>query len=238
MALYQYIKEEPTAVVIQSQKPKNKKRRKFFLSGFFLLGGLMIILWVLYPIAAFEITSKFKYQNDAVFDTLGANTSLTGTDLDYAEASNWMPKAQELRNEDAGRIYFLTIPKLKIFDAQVKIAGEDLNKSLIHYGGTGLPGDYGTSVIFGHSILPQFYDPKNYKTIFTLLPKLDKGDEIFIKYDGITYRYMVGEMRVTTPDDLSVLEQRYDSSYVSLVTCVPPGTYWKRLLVRARLTPS
>jgi len=33
-----------------------------------------------------------------------------------------------------------------------------------------------------------------------------------------------------------VLEQKNDASYISLITCVPPGTYWKRLVVRAKLT--
>jgi len=37
------------------------------------------------------------------------------------------------------------------------------------------------------------------------------------------------------PEDLSILEQRFDDSYLTLVTCVPPGTYLRRLVVRARL---
>ena len=158
-----------------------------------------------------------------------------GTQIDYTKASNWFPDQPQSHLNLAGRIYFLSIPKLKIVDATVKIAGEDLNKSLIHYGGTGLPGDYGAAVIFGHSILPQFYDPRNYKAIFSLLPKLKEGDEIFAKYDGVTYRYVVKNMRVTTPNDISILEQRYDSSYLKLITCVPPGTYWKRLEITAQL---
>jgi len=36
-------------------------------------------------------------------------------------------------------------------------------------------------------------------------------------------------------DKISVLEQKYDASYLTLVTCVPPGTYWKRLVVKAKL---
>ena len=158
-------------------------------------------------------------------------------DPDYTKASNWYPNKPQGYADSAGRIYFLTIPKLKIKDAVVKISGDDLNETLIHYGGTGLPGDYGTAVIFGHSILPQFYDPSNYKSIFSLLPTLEEGDELYVKYDGVTYRYVVTAMRITGPDDVTVLEQRYDSSYVRLITCVPPGTYWKRLEVTTRLSP-
>lgn len=167
----------------------------------------------------------------------GATTQASDTVVDYTQASSWFPAKPQSGENTAGRIYFISIPKLKIKDAIVKISGEDLNKTLIHYGGTGLPGEYGTSVIFGHSILPQFYDPENYKSIFSLLPRLEEGDEIFVKYDGINYRYVVHDMRVADADDITVLEQRYDSSYIRLITCVPPGTYWKRLAVTARLQP-
>ncbi|MBI4136476.1 sortase [Candidatus Roizmanbacteria bacterium] len=168
----------------------------------------------------------------------GATAPVTDTTVDYTKASNWFPAKPQSDANTAGRIYFLSIPKLKIKDAIVKISGEDLDKTLIHYGGTGLPGEYGTSVIFGHSILPQFYDPENYKSIFSLLPKLEEGDEIFVKYDGVNYRFVVFDMYVTSPDDISVLEQRYDSAFIRLITCVPPGTYWKRLAVTARLQPT
>jgi sortase A len=151
--------------------------------------------------------------------------------------NTWLPHSQQQTDEYAGRFYFLSIPKLDIQDALVKIGGESLDESLIHYGGTGIPGDYGNSVIFGHSILPAFYDPTNYKAIFSYLPSLEPGDDIFVKYDGLTYRYVVYDMRVTTPDDITILEQRYDTSYLTLITCVPPGTYWKRLEIKARLEP-
>jgi sortase A len=131
--------------------------------------------------------------------------------------------------------YTLSIPKLKIENALVTISGDDLGDSLVHYGGTALPGQYGNAVVFGHSTLPQFYSPTNYKTIFSLLPTLKAGDDISVTYDGVTYTYTVVELLVLDPTDLSVLEQRFDDSYLTLVTCVPPGTTWKRLNVLAKL---
>jgi sortase A len=117
----------------------------------------------------------------------------------------------------------------------VVIYGSDLNTSLIHYGGTGLPGEYGNSVIFGHSTLPQFFNPKDYKAIFSTLPNINIGDDVIITFDTITYRYSIFDITVTMPNDLSPLEQKYDDSYITIVTCVPPGTYAKRLNVKARL---
>ena len=262
MALYQYIKAQPS-VIKQSSPGRGRSGARTFVSTILGVAGLFLIVWVAYPIVSFEITSRFKYEHsDAlpnsdttqkIWNQLAQNEhnvkSKSGggvvlaqtknsddpTRLDYTKASNWFPNMPQSQMALNGRIYYLSIPKLKIKDAIVTIAGDDLNRSLIHYGGTGLPGDYGTAVIFGHSILPQFYDPKNYKSIFSLLPKLSEEDELFVTYDGVTYRYRIIDMHITPPDDVSVLEQKYDSSYVRLITCVPPGTYWKRLAVTARL---
>lgn len=154
---------------------------------------------------------------------------------DYTNANVWYPTSPQKRITTKVNTYTLSIPKFKIKDALVTIGGDDLSKSLIHYGGTGIPGEYGTTVIFGHSTLPQFFSPTNYKSIFSLLPTMEVGDEINVTYDGVAYTYIVYEMVVLDPTDLSTLEQRFDDSYLTLVTCVPPGTYWKRLNVKAKL---
>jgi len=244
MALYVYLKARPKTF-LSAVLP--------VFSGFLLMSGLSIIIWAAYPIMAFEIflTPKFSVlikpipegviaeaMENRNIDNPSAILGVTDTfaETDYTKASNWFPKSPQRREEkEGGGDYTLSIPKLNIKDALVSVGGEDLNKSLIHYGGTGFPGEYGNAVIFGHSVLPAFFDPKNYRTIFSTLPTLANGDEIFTTYDGVTYRYVVWEMRVVSADDISVLEQKYDTSYVSLVTCVPPGTYWKKLIVKGRL---
>ena len=92
-------------------------------------------------------------------------------------------------------------------------------------------------MIFGHSTLPQLYNPKNYLTVFTFLPSLKKGDEIQVDYDEVKYKFKVEQMFEVKPEDIQILEQRQDNSYLTLVTCVPPGTYLKRLIVRAKIVP-
>jgi sortase A len=127
--------------------------------------------------------------------------------------------------------------KLKIEDAVVAIGGEDLSKSLVQYPGTALPGKNGNAVIFGHSILPIFFNPKNYMAIFSTLPTLKNGDEIYIKYDGVQYVYKVEELFEIYPSDIQILEQNHSDSFITLVTCTPPGDPRnpKRLIVRARV---
>ncbi|MBI5620995.1 sortase [Candidatus Gottesmanbacteria bacterium] len=226
--------------------------RRTVLSYLFILAGLSILSWALWPIVSFMVFSAPQFSGvispvadgsvalrpPGVLSPLVSAASDVVKDQqgpDYTNANVWFPTSPQKKIVSRVTAYTLSIPKLRINNALVTISGDDLNKSLIHYGGTGLPGEYGTAVIFGHSVLPQFYNPTNYKTIFSTIPTLKIGDEIFIRYDGVEYRYVVYEMLVTEPNDLTPLAQRFDDSYVTLITCVPPGTYWKRLNVRARL---
>ncbi len=240
MAMYQYIKAPP-------RRPRTSM--PIVISWMLMTSGVMVLIWTIWPIISFVVLKQQLLDKTispiadrpvafrSVGDVLPASvTSPTvGGTVDSTNANLWFPTSPQKKVVAPVNSYQLSIPKLKIKNATVIIAGDDLNKSLIHYGGTGLPGQYGNAVIFGHSNLPQFFSPTNYDSIFSLLPTLKVGDEIFVIYDGITYRYVVYDMVVTKPTDLSVLEQRYDDSYLTLVTCVPPGTLWERLDVKARL---
>ncbi len=207
------------------------------LSFLFIAVGAGVLIWTFWPIVSFSMISGdlFAQIVTPIQDSTAyaAPNASSGTELINPNA--WFPTSPQKKVVTPVNTYTISIPKLKIQDAAVTVAGDDLATSLVHYGGTALPGEYGNTVIFGHSTLPQFYSPKNYKTIFSFLPSLKVGDEIDIAYDGISYKYTVYDLAVTDPSDLSALEQRFDDSYLTLVTCVPPGTYWQRLHVFARL---
>ena len=228
-----------------SVKVKHSRRKKIasVFSLIFIFSGTSILFWVLYPILAFEFFYSPKFvkllrpvPNEMIRQSLENEFSqvLGTTTTDYTKASVWFPKAINIKLAATSSTYNLSIPKLRIINAIVSVGSEDLSKSLIHFTGP-QPGNYGNPVIFGHSTIPWLYNPQDYKTIFSKLPDLERGDEITINADNITYRYQVVDMRVTTPDDISVLEQNYDSAYITLVTCVPPGTYLKRLIVKGKL---
>ena len=156
--------------------------------------------------------------------------------VDFTKASNWFPDAPAQKKVPSKITHYrMSIPKLKIDQATVEIGGNDLDEHLIHYGGTAAPGEYGNAVIFGHSVLPVFYNPKDYRAIFSLLPTLEKGDEIFIDYDGIQYKYIVDKYLEVKPEEIEILEQRFDRQALTLVTCVPPGTYLRRGIIYAYL---
>ncbi|MFZ5845224.1 MAG: sortase [Patescibacteria group bacterium] len=232
MPLYRYVKT----------LPKRQRRRRKLLP-FLLIGlGIFILGWTVWPILSFTLISDGLFtkvisplSDGSVLSPIVLAAGSEGN-VDFTNANTWFPASPQKKVVAPVNSYKLSIPRLKIEDATVIIAGDDLSKSLIHYGGTGLPGQYGTAVVFGHSTLPQFFNPQDYRTIFSTLPTLKVGDEIWVTYDKVRYRYEIFEMTVTEPNDLSPLEQKFDDSYITLITCVPPGTYWKRLNVKARLT--
>ena len=226
--LYIYIKKQPKVF----SYPKRMHSFKY-LSLTTLLVGMIFLASVFWPILKYEFKSQnFTQQLISPVEVLGESTTV----VDYSRPSAWFPTAPNLPPQPSKITHYtLSIPKLKIEKAVVHIGGEDLMDSLIQYPGTALPGQYGNTVVFGHSVLPQFFNPKNYKTIFSTLPTLKKGEEILIDFDGILYRYEVVSLHEVLPENVSVLEQHYNAEYLTLITCVPPGTYLKRLVVNARL---
>jgi len=224
--LYCYVKTISTK--------KTRVNFRFFYYGLIIL-GVFLIANAVFPILVYQLRS-FRFSSPSFVNPVESSYNFYNDYNDYNNYKNWFPAAPKLPTRESKITHYnISVPKLKIENAVVAIGGEDLLESLIQYPGTALPGEYGNTVIFGHSVLPQFYNPKNYKTIFSTLPTLNEGDEIFIDFDGIRYRYVVIKMTEVSPDDVSVLEQHYDGEYLSLITCVPPGTYLRRLIVRAKL---
>lgn len=211
------------------------------------ISGIVILVGVVYPIVSYNSVYSKNYKQlispitDTVGTVQGVITNTTNGNIDYTQASTWFTGGATKNDFSTSKVgyYTISIPKVKIEAASVAIGGEDLSKSLIQYPGTALPGKRGNSVIFGHSILPIFYNPKNYISIFSLLPTLKPGDEILVNYDGISYTYRVETMFEVLPTDIQVLDQDSSDSFLTLVTCVPPGDPGnpKRLIVRARIIP-
>jgi len=240
----------PYAVYVKKTESRKKKAVSFF-SYLLLSIGALLLFWSFYPIVSFEIYSRLFLKNSVrnpvssgspallseAGSVLGVFNIFSNNLRDFTSADLWFPDIPSnlLSSTINANEYYLSIPKLNIKDALVKVGGEDLTKSLIHYLPQSMPGEYGNVAIFGHSTLPQLYDVKDYKTIFTYLPSLERNDSIYIDVGAERYQYEVLNSFVVEPSEISVLEQVKDDAYLTLITCVPPGTYWKRLVVKARL---
>ena len=231
---YIYLKKE--------KKTSQYKKKRIFII-FFLFIGLTFFGFAFFPIINFQFA--YSTQLKQIIDPLSAKSSnqngrlLGDASTDYTQLSNWFVDDYGVSNQliDSNQsTYYLSIPKLNIKDAVVTLGSMDLKKSLIQYPQTALPGQLGNTVVFGHSVLPQFFSPKNYLTIFSTLYKLKQGDEIILQYDRSVYKYVIEEMFEVKPTNLSVLEQRFDDKTLTLITCSPPGTYLRRLIIKAKLS--
>lgn len=241
---YIYVKSDPVVktVVIAAPKFKLKPHHKKILASSLLIIGVMFFLSAILPILQYQIEYSIKFNQ--VLSPLSSNFASSGSILgesgtDFTQLSNWFENDQTKLSQDSvmqkRTQYLITIPKLKVESAVVIVGSLDLKSSLIQYPQTALPGQFGSPVVFGHSVLPQFFNPKSYLTIFSTLYKLKQGDQILINFDGVEYKYLVEEMYEVLPTDLSVLEQRFDGRYLTLITCTPPGTYLRRLVIKARI---
>lgn len=118
-----------------------------------------------------------------------------------------------------------------------------LQKGVVHFPGTALPGQYGNVYIFGHS--SDFaWSPGEYKTIFALLPRIQKGDKVVLTDGrGNPFTYLVTDSFVARARDIELLDQgEYKKRRLTLQTSYPIGTALMRWIVIAEMegdeTPS
>lgn len=107
-----------------------------------------------------------------------------------------------------------------------------LERGVVHYADTAMPGQKGNVVIVGHSS-GNILNLGKYKFIFSLLRTLENGDTFFINNDGKRYVYQVYKKSVVKPTEVSVLGLADRPSTATLITCEPPGLNTNRLVVTA-----
>jgi sortase A len=107
-----------------------------------------------------------------------------------------------------------------------------LERGVVHYANTAVPGQDGNVVIFGHSS-NNIFNPGKYKFAFVLLSKMENGDTFYIQKDGKRYTYQVYKKEIVAPANVGVLTNTGKAATATLITCDPPGTSTNRLVVVA-----
>ena len=121
------------------------------------------------------------------------------------------------------------IPEIDPFDS--KEYQKALSQGIAHTKGTALPQERKNTVLFAHST-DNFYNANKYNAVFYLLNKLKIGDKVYVAYKSRLYKYTVTENSVVENTAMEYMEQGYKSR-LTLVTCWPPGTTLKRLVIVA-----
>lgn len=108
-----------------------------------------------------------------------------------------------------------------------------LSKGVAQAKGTAFPNQTGNMFLFSHSSA-NLLEATRFNSVFYLLSKLKKGDDIYIYFENQRYKYSVSEIKIVDASDVSYLNPKSDVKTLTLMTCWPAGTSYKRLLVIAK----
>ena len=201
----------------------------------FLSIGVFLLMQVILPIISFQIWVMGQKVNDQVLiSPRKSDEQILGISVE--NKNNFPAFVSSLKRETQPNYdsFYLSVPSLKIGKEDVLVDTNDLSKSLAHLPGSALPGEKGNVFISGHSALSQLFSLRT--AIFSKLSDLKKGDQIIIEASGSEFVYEVIGFKVVDPTDLSVLvPPDTQGRYISLMTCVPPGLNFKRLVVLGRM---
>ncbi len=227
-------------------KQRNYKLLFKALSFLTITLGALVFMYTFFPLISWQIYFAPAFASQKIQAPIPNYTLLnpssigglissatTSLNTDYTNAYNWYPGIKDI-GQNIGT-YTISIPKIEINEAVVTNEDSDLSKHLVQFNADTLPPKEGNTVIFGHSTLPQLYDPNNYKTIFANAYKLTTNDQIIVHINNAKYTYKIENITVVDATDTSVLAQNFSDSFITIITCTPPGTVWKRLIIKARI---
>lgn len=198
--------------------------------------GIFLLTQVLSPVIAFKVWELGQQINSQLLISPISPKESKVLGISIKNEDNFPAFVSTLSRESRAsyKEFSLTITKLKIDKAKVQVDSNDLSEYLAHLPGSALPGERGNIFISGHSALSRALPLKN--AWFANLSDLKKGDEILIEANGARFKYQVYETKVVDPKDLSVINAPDQKGrYISLMTCVPPGLNFKRLVVLGRM---
>lgn len=187
--------------------------KRILISGIGLLSISLIILGMIFsPVISAELKFFFKDKNYQV-----------NVDIKKDEYNIIIPKIDAKAKVSSG---------IDPFNKQEYTAA--LKQGVAQAKGSSLPGKFGNIFIFAHST----DSPLNitqYNAIFYLLNKLNPGDEIFLMFNGKKYKYIVKNTEIADPSEIKYLKPEKKGFTLTLMTCWPPGSTLKRLLVQSYL---
>lgn len=210
---------------------------KKIASLLFLGIGVFLLTQLILPIISFKIWEiSIENQNSPLISPHPEIENIAGISI---ENQNNFPAliSTNIRSTSAPYSEFsISIPSLKLEKLKTKVDVNDFEQNLAHLPGSALPGEKGNMFITGHSSLPQLFRPGNFKAIFAKLPDIKKGDSIIVEAGGQKFTYIVEGLKIVDPKETWVINPPdTNGRYLSLMTCVPPGLYLKRLVVLAQL---
>jgi len=206
------------------------------LSSFLIrLGIILIVLSVVFFVVVFYplVISELKFM--VLKPNLEAKVIIGNGGPENKKAEKYYVKSAD---PDFG----IVIPKIganatvvpNVSPHDSKIYQQALTKGVAHAEGTVFPGQIGNTFIFSHSSV-NVYDANRYNSVFYLLRKMNIDDSFYLTYQGKVYKYKVFDKKVVEATEIDYLNPNTRKNQATLMTCWPPGTTLKRLVVLGEL---
>jgi LPXTG-site transpeptidase (sortase) family protein len=227
-------------------------RKRYWLIFFCRFLGYTVLLsvptWLgysFYPVLSAEISYKIYGPREQMIPPEQAPEEVAEVNEATLPAETFADvarKPQPLPVKPVDREFAIVVPKIganaqvvsDVNAANFDEYQEALKKGVAHAKGTSYPGQPGNSYLFAHSTR-YAWDVPRYNAIFYLLHELEKDDRVTAFYRGKQYDYKVVKKVIAGAEDTSWFTAQYDEPVLTLQTCTPPGTTWKRLMVVAKL---
>jgi sortase A len=204
--------------------------RAYWAGVFLITSSILFLVWSFLPV----IWEEGRYY-------LEKNRPVTVVTQKEADALPSGPGQERNILKPVDENFGVVIPKI-LANAKV-IADVDPNNSVEYQKalsqgvaqakGSASPGEEGNVFIFSHSGV-DFYEANRYNAVFYLLDKLEKGDEILLFYQGKKIVYRVKEKKTVGSEEVRYMDSNPGERIVTLMTCWPAGTEFKRLIIIAK----
>jgi len=205
------------------------------LSLGFLSIGIFLLMQVILPVAVFQMWAiGQKVNGQILISPKKSDSGILGVSIQNKDNFPGFISRLTRETKPSYSQFQLSIPKLKINEATVYVDSNDLSKGLSQLPGSALPGEKGNVFISGHSAVSRFFAGET--AVFAKLTDLKKDDEVLVKAANTQFVYRVVGIKVIDPSDLSIIPApETQGRYISLMTCVPPGLNFKRLVVLGKM---
>ena len=192
-----------------------------FFAIFFVIFNWKKISWIFHPFYLKRTVSFYVFEKNQQENQLESQKETLPTE-----------EVEEIyEKEDSIEIEKIQISAPLVIvgsEAEVKKA---LDRGVVLWPGSALPGEKGQVMILGHSAPPNWPRIK-YDWVFSNLNLLEKGDRVIIYFRKKKYSYLVEEtIFLNRGQELPPTDP--EKSTLFLISCWPPGKDLRRIAVKA-----
>lgn len=189
----------------------------------------------------YRVVSGLLYDFFNPYQSIEASSNenfLINNSTNHSTADN----KQQVKYPYSSKTNTIEIPSIEISapiilsqSTNISALTKDLDKGVVFYPSSVLPGQNGQTIVLGHSAPPNW--PKiKHDWVFSDLNDLEYGDQIRFYFDNKEYIYYVREKKILEKGQEIISTPLISKGNILiLVSCWPPGKDYQRIAVQAEL---